>query len=1032
MGIVYKARHRDLRRTVALKTLRGAAVADPEIRDRFRTEAEAVARLQHPNIIQVFEVGTVEALPGELHPSPFIALEFVEGGSLAGRLAAPQAPQFAARMVEKLARAVQAAHRMGVVHRDLKPANVLLTADGEPKVADFGLAKHLRADRDAHGRFATQAGVVLGTPEYMAAEQVAGAAPAPAIDVYALGVILYELLTARVPFQGATLEQTLYLVQSQEPVPPRQLQPGVPRDLETICLKCLQKAPGGRYESAAALADDLARWAAGVPLRARPVSSVERAVRWVRRNPAVASLALAVVLVALAGLAGVVWKWREAQAHADAADAAAAAARDHAHGERWERYRANIVAASSALQVHNVGTARPILEDAPPEFRNWEWHHLHTQLDAARHVLAWPGATGTRADVTPDGRTVALFALDNLVRVWDTFGQNEVRTFRGAPELSGATLSPDGTTFAYATRDNAVALRDIAADRVRSLLRGHGQPIISLRFSRDSTRLATAAGDGTFRVWDTSSGQQLQVFRGRETHAGIADLSPDGRRLASAEVRGSTIRVWDVDSGREIASCLHGQRVTGGAFSPLGDRLVTVEDYPSNVLRLWNLEGSGGATVMRGHGNQVTQVTFSPDGTRIASCARDSTVRLWNGVTGDLIATLEGQRGWVTHARFSPDGKRLASAAQDHTVRIWDAATGAPVAVLDGHTDAVHAVGYSPDGKTIVSAARDGTVRLWDAERVEHHNTLRGHTNFVYDVAFHPDGERVASAAWDGTARLWEATTGRQKALLDHGAKTVVTGVAFHPGGHLLATIARDHKVRLWEVATGRELHAWGVPTDAWRDTRLAFNPPGDLLAAGDRDGAIHLWDVNGRAQVAVLRGHRAVVRDVAFSPDGRWLASASDNDEHAIRIWEVASKRQVAVLDRHEFTVNAITWSRDGRFLASGSSDNTVRLWDAGSWREAAVLKHGANIYGVAFTPNGARLASACADHTVRLWDVGRHQEVAQLRGHGDYVHALAFSPDGARLVSASGDGTVRSWDTVRVRSIDRGTTARVGGGQR
>jgi WD40 repeat protein len=1015
MGIVYKARHLDLQRTVALKTLRGTAGTDPEFRDRFRDEAEAVARLQHPNIIQVFEIGTVEPLPGEREPSPFISLEFVEGGSLVGHVATPQPPRCAARMVEKLARAVQAAHRLGVVHRDLKPANVLLTADGEPKVADFGLAKQLGPERDCRGRFVTQAGIVRGTPEYMAPEQVSGEPPGPAIDVWALGVILYELLTARVPFRGEDPAETMYLVRHEDPVSPRRLQPGLPRDLETICLKCMEKSPAQRYESAEALADDLARWADGLTIRARPAGPVERAARWAWRNPAVAALSAAVVLVALAGLSGVVWKWREAQLHADAAEAAAALAGEHARAERWERYRANLVAAASALEVHNVGAARRALDDAPPEFRNWEWHHFRTRLDAARQVLRWDGAVGNAAAVTPDGGTVALVSPDGQVRVWDAVGRQEVRTFRNARALKiGAALGPDGKTFAYEADEHAIALLDVAAGRVRAVLRGHDRPVVSLHFSGDGTRLASASEDRTIRVWDTETGRLLRTLGGFEATTVILAVSGDGRRLASADPAGNGIDAWDVETGLRIRSCVHEHNGVGAKFSPRGDRLVTVEPYPGNVLRLWDLATDHPPVVMPGHLNQVQCLAYSPDGTRIASCSMDKTVRLWDGQTGGPVAVLDGHRGWVVHAAFSPDSTRLVSAAQDHTVRVWDAGTGAALAVLDGHSDEVILAAYLPDGKSIVSAARDGTVRLWDGERVEGNHTLRGHTSFVYDVACHPDGERVASAAWDGTVRLWDASTGLQTAVLEHGDKVIVPAVAFHPAGRLLATLARDGKVRLWDVATGRQVHAWPVPTENWRDSRLAFSPRGDLLAAGDRDGAVHLWDVGSKAEVAVLRGHRAVVRDVAFSPDGRWLASASDNDEHVVRVWDVATREPVRTLEGHVFAVNALAWSGDGSLLASGSSDGTARLWDATTWQEAAVLKHGTNVYGVAFTPDGTRLASACADNTIRFWDVTTRQEVGELRGHRDYVHALAFSPDGTRLVSASGDFTVRVWDTV------------------
>ncbi len=1021
MGIVYKARHRTLQRTVALKTLQGAILADPEFRQRFYAEAEAVARLQHPNIIQVFEVGTVEPQLGEPFACPFIALEFVDGGSLADRANAPQSPRYAAEMVTKLARAVHAAHGLGVIHRDLKPANVLLTRDGEPKVADFGVAKQLDNGRDDGNRFLTRAGTALGTPEYMAPEQVAGDEPRPTLDIYALGVILYELLTARVPFQAATPEETMYLVRYQEAVSPRRLQPGLPRDLETICLKCLQKTPGMRYESAAAVADDLERWRNGQTIRARPVGAPERVVRLARRNPVVAALSIAVVLVALAGLSGVVWKWQEAQAHADAAELSATVERATARAERWERYRANLVAASSALQLNNVGAARRSLDGAPEEYRNWEWRHFRHQVDTAHDVLRWPGAVVGRANVTPDGAFVMAFGDDRTIRIWDVAGRKEVCTITDATKLTRVVLSGDARTLAGIAPDNTCVVRDVPTGRVR-VLSSPGKHFVGASINRDGTRLATLADDGTFRVYDTGTGAALLTEDRPTPDVKGLDLSADGRRAALVVDR--EVHLWDVTAGRETTVLRgHQQGIQWSGFDPEGDRAFTVEHYPSNTIRLWDVATGSCLAELRGHTNAIQSPTFSPDHQRIATGGLDKTARLWDA-NGALVAVLKGHTGWVQGITFSPDGKRVVTASQDHTLRLWDAANGASLAVLRGHTEEVHAVGYTADGSQIVSAARDGTVRVWDAAMVERNGILRDHTSFVYGVAFHPDGRRVASAGWDGTVRLWDATTGQQTRVLDCGPKTIVSAVAFHPAGHLLASIGRDDKLRLWDVDTGEQVQQWPVPTGGWRDTRLAFNRQGGLLATGGVDGTVRLWDVNRRTEVAVLRGHKDAVRDVAFSPDGRWLASAGDTSEHVIRIWDVAGQKEIQLLEGHTFGVYALAFNGDGKLLASGSLDGTVRLWDTTTWREIAVLKHGTNVYGVAFTPDGTRLASACADNTIRLWDVDTHQEVVELRGHEDYVHALAFSPDGTRLVSASGDRTVRVWDTFQPQ--ERAATGR------
>ena len=306
MGVVFAARQLGLDRIVAIKMLRAGDFAGPHELARFRTEAEAAARLQHPNIVQIFEVGQHDG-------RPFLSLEFVDGGSLDKKLAGKPLPaRDAAGLLETLARAMHYAHERGVVHRDLKPSNVLLQKNSEgPKISDFGLAKRLTAAVSGH----TQAGAILGTPSYMAPEQAGGRTEqvGPAADVYALGAILYEALTGRPPFQAATLLDTLEQVRTQEPVPPTRLQSKLPRDLETICLKCLEKDPRRRYASADALADDLRRFLADEPILARAVGPVERTWRWCHRKPLVAGLVAALVLVFLGGFAGVFWQWRRAE-----------------------------------------------------------------------------------------------------------------------------------------------------------------------------------------------------------------------------------------------------------------------------------------------------------------------------------------------------------------------------------------------------------------------------------------------------------------------------------------------------------------------------------------------------------------------------------------------------------------------------------------------------------------------------------------------------------------------------------------------
>ncbi len=320
MGVVYRAWHLRLHRHVALKMLLAGAHAQPAARERFLREAEAVAGLRHPNIVQVYEVGDVDR-------QSYFTMELIEGGSLAQQIqGVPQPVRKAAALVATLADAVHAAHQSGIVHRDLKPANILLTADGTPKVTDFGLARRLQG-----GGALTLSGVPMGTPSYMAPEQAQGQVDSagPAADVYALGVILYELLTGRPPFRAATAAETVQQVISQEPAPPSRLNDKVPRDLVIICLKCLHKQPQRRYSTAAALADDLKRFLQGEAIAARPERTVERLVRQVRRRPSLSAACAVVGLLGVALVVGALWVSAE-KAATERRRQAEQAALDHA------------------------------------------------------------------------------------------------------------------------------------------------------------------------------------------------------------------------------------------------------------------------------------------------------------------------------------------------------------------------------------------------------------------------------------------------------------------------------------------------------------------------------------------------------------------------------------------------------------------------------------------------------------------------------------------------------------------------------
>jgi hypothetical protein len=548
MGVVYQARQQALNRVVALKMILAGGHAGEQALVRFQAEAEAIAALQHPHIVPLFEFG-------RHHGLPYFTLEFVAGGSLDKKLSGtPLPPLQAARLVEQLARGMHYAHTKGIVHRDLKPQNVLLAEDGTPKITDFGLAKKVDV-----GSGLTATGAVLGTPSYMAPEQAGGDGKRVglAADVYALGAILYECLTDRPPFRAATTLDTLLQVLSVEPVAVRRLQPQVPRDLETICHKCLQKEPHKRYASAADLADDLHRFLAGEPVRARPASALERARKWARRRPALAAaIALSVLLTAL-GVAGIAWQWRQAEeARREAAGRAEEVARAN-EGLEANLYLHRVALAHSEWRSNNVGRAEELLDECPTGRRRWEWYYLkrlcHTELLTLR---ANAGACWSVA-FSPDGRYVA--GGSRVVTIWDAGTGREVRRLPGTPGgVNTLAYSPDSRHL-VTNPDDSIGLKvwDLGTGQ-EAVTVGPGQSFASFAFSPDGRHLATAENEktgahGLVRVWEAATGKQVRTLRAPGPGAGAAAsdvaYSADGKRLAAA-CRDGAVRVWGAADGR--------------------------------------------------------------------------------------------------------------------------------------------------------------------------------------------------------------------------------------------------------------------------------------------------------------------------------------------------------------------------------------------------------------------------------------------------------------------------------------------------
>ena len=849
MGIVYKARQLRLNRLCALKMILSGEHTDAESRARFLAEAETIARLRHPNVVQIYGLG-------EHDGRPYFEMEYIEGGSLAQRLNdTPWASRPAAQMVAVLARAIGDAHRQGVVHRDLKPANILLMADDTPKVADFGLAKSLEA-----GPNLTQSGVFFGTPSYAAPEQAEGLTKTvgPAADIYALGAIFYHLLTGRPPFQAATVFQTLEQVKVADPVPPSRLQPGLPRDVETIALKCLNKDPQRRYTAAAALAEDLDRFLSGRAILARPTGAAERLWKWTRRRPAVALLSAAVVAVTVLGFALVLWQWRcaeRARLVAVEKQAQLTLYQGLALCDQAEVGR-GLLWLTRSLELTTEAKSEGIDRTIRVNLADWCSQLSHPRkLPPMRHSAPILDLAFRR-----EGRTLVSVGKDRVARTWDAATGMEVDPpleLASAPlddrRLERATFGPPESGLLVAVDDRGRATFWDVDHRQRSafpLEHPLEHRIRDIAFSSDCNLFITCCNDGASRWWDMTTrkpiGEPLWHRRGGDT---TMALSPDGRTLVTGGQDRRVIR-WDVATGRPLEPELH-------------------------------------------YDSPVEAIVLTPDGRKVITGTRAGRLHVWD-VNSERGFDLPPQGTEVTSLAVSPDGRVFASGTKGGIARLWDTTLLGQIGQTCKLVSAITSLAFDPDGRVLAMGDDDGAIRLWEVPRQKALGPPLQVNNPVQTVFFEGDGKRLLICSTEG-ARWWDLTTRKASEPLMRGERWLnrVEAMAVSPDGRTLATarcMGAEGRVRgwveLWDVATGAYLRQ--TPEQPHAVTSVAYSPDSKwLLTWGPEPKTARLWDVatlrDGRP---LFRSLESPIHQAVFSRDGGILLQGCRDCKRGCGIW--------------------------------------------------------------------------------------------------------------------------------------------------
>ncbi len=1015
MGVVYSAIQRSLNRKVAVKMILAGQLATAESVQRFIVEAKAAARLDHPGIVPIYEIGENET-------QHYFSMKLVDGGSLEDRMSEFALPLMAsgsesrrkqleiARLMRSIALAIDYAHSHGVLHRDIKPSNILIDEAGNPYLSDFGLAK--LTGNEASGMTLTTA--ILGSPCYMAPEQALGSIEnvTVAADIYGLGAVLYQLLVDRVPFSGPTALATMKSVIDDLPRRPRAMNSTIHPDLETIVLKCMEKAPSARYSAAAVVAEELQRFINGEPIQARPVDALEHSLRWCRRNPLVATLLSGLAMVLLVGISGVIWQWRRAES----TNVALQASLDRS---RWE----------DLVQMTNREENSEALA------------HLAHRLRKNPHD--WRGAM------------LATSILDHR-----RFARPRFPTISHGPqfEITSATFDETGSRFATAATDGTTRIWDSNAGTELMCL-VHEDAVNQVTFLPDDQRILTASRDGTAAIWNSRSGERLSVLPHQVPVNAAVSLSSDN--LVATASEDGWVRIWDIALPASIVSIAEfelGQPVVSLSVSLKTDHLllggvngaIVILDIkvPTKPIFRWSnsVDGPLKSVAFSFDGKYVvatgskvvcwkvatSEVVFegatygeflpaiSENNSHIHTLVSPAATQIFNLETSVRIGNSLPNKYLCSASTFSSAGNWLATGGWDYAVQILDVRDESQ-AISPIHTTAIpRYLRFTPDNRSMMivtgssqfvtnAPAEGASISVWDfAPKVSQHFYSPTSGRALW-TAVSRDGNLLSVVNDKGVVTLLDRNLNLLRTCQPPGMSSYPHGLAFTPDGSRLLIADGNGVIGCIAVRTGEML--WGPLKLEEKGYSYRLNQSGTLFAFAAHSGNVYLVDVDTGALRDTVLHHGGQLNDVNFSADDRMLASASD--DHTAKIWDVQTGKLLQTL-QHDFRVEASKFSPDSREIVTGSNDFSAQVWDVESGRPiGSPMKHRGEVTNASFSPDGSKILTSARDGTARLWDAQTGVPLVPPMVHQTSLREANFSPNGKLVITVDHE-CLTVWDTL------------------